>query len=65
MEGDTFLKQKYGFSKMAVGEVITVPVNTKREELNARKAAHNLNVRTDKYFITSLVDSVLHVARVR
>ena len=58
-------RQKYGFIFLEVGEAALIHVLTKRQELNARKAAHNLNGRTDKHFSTRLDGDTLIVTRIR
>ena len=57
--------KRYGFSTLSSGEELVVKVDSKREELNARKAAHNLNSRTDKQFTTRLDQDALVVTRVK
>ena len=58
-------QQKYGFSTMEVGDAIRVRVANKREALNTRKAAHNINTRYGRYLNTRIDGDILTVTRMR
>ena len=45
-------KSKYGLNEMAVGESRIFDTPTARDKKLLRRSAHNMNVRTDLYFMT-------------
>jgi len=55
----------YLFSELAVGETKTFSVGDAAEAKRIRKAAHNLNARSDRYFTTRCKDAVMYVTRIR
>ena len=58
-------KSKYGVNAMAVGEVRVFDTPTDRSKRLIRRAAHNQNMRSDRYYITRAVGDTIHVTRVR
>ena len=45
-------QSKYGLGEMAVGESRVFDTPTARDKKLLRRSAHNMNVRTDLYFMT-------------
>ena len=58
-------KSKYGLNVMEVGDIRTFDAPTKEEQKRIRRAAHNRNVRSKKYFITRCKGDVLYITRIR
>ena len=57
--GSDTRKSKYPLGSMVVGEVYAHRAKTKEEQRLIRRAAHNRNIRTDKYFTTHAKDGVI------
>ena len=45
-------QSKYGLSAMEVGEIRTFDTPTPQAKRLLRRSAHNMNVRTNRYFMT-------------
>ena len=45
-------KSKYGLNEMEVGESRAFATPTPRDKKMLRRSAHNMNIRTDLYFMT-------------
>jgi hypothetical protein len=63
--GSEVRKSKYGLNAMEVGDIRTFNAPTKEEQKRIRRAAHNRNARSKKYFITRCKGDVLYITRVR
>jgi hypothetical protein len=63
--GSEVRKSKYGLNVMEVGDIRTFNAPTKEEQRRIRRAAHNRNARSKKYFITRCKGDVLYITRVR
>ena len=63
--GSNMRKPKYPLSTMEVGEVYAHEATTKEEQRRVRRAAHNRNARSKKYFITRCKGDILYITRVR
>jgi hypothetical protein len=63
--GSNVRKSKYGLNVMEVGDIRTFNAPTKEEQRRIRRAAHNRNARSKKYFITRCKGDVLYITRVR
>lgn len=59
----SFRKCKYGLNQMQVGDVRTYTNLTEREVGLLRRSAHNMNIRTDKYFVTRYKGGVMTITR--
>jgi hypothetical protein len=64
-DSKTFGRNIYRLTDLGVGETKTFPVSDAAEAKRIRKAAHNLNVRSDSYFTTRCKDGVVYVTRIR
>ena len=58
-------KSKYGINAMQVGETRIFDVPTDHSKKLIRRAAHNQNVRSDRYYITRGIGNTIHVTRIR
>lgn len=63
--GSNVRKSKYGLNVMEVGDTRTFDAPTKEEQRRIRRAAHNRNARSKKYFITRCKGDVLYITRIR
>jgi hypothetical protein len=63
--GSNVRKSKYGLNAMAVGEVKIFDTPAKRDRDLIRRAAHNQNMRSERYYITRAVGDTIHVTRAR
>jgi hypothetical protein len=63
--GSDTRKSKHGLNKMEVNEVRVFDTPTLRDKTLIRRAAHNQNIRTDRYYITRAKDDTIHVTRIR
>jgi hypothetical protein len=63
--GSEVRKSKYGLNAMEVGDTRTFDAPTKEEQRRIRRAAHNRNARSKKYFMTRCKGGVLYITRVR
>ena len=63
--GSNVRRPKYPLSTMEVGEVYAHEAPTKEEQRRIRRAAHNRNARSKKYFITRCKGDVLYITRIR
>lgn len=63
--GSDVRKSKYGLNAMAVDEVKTFAIPTERDRDLIRRAAHNQNMRSERYYITRAVGDTIYVTRVR
>jgi hypothetical protein len=63
--GSDTRKSKHGINAMAVGEVRVFDTPTVHSKRLIRRAAHNQNMRSDRYYITRAVGDTIHVTRVR
>ena len=63
--GEDIRKSKYGLNVMEVGDTRTFDAPTKEEQRRIRRAAHNRNARSKKYFMTRCKGGVLYITRVR
>lgn len=63
--GSEVRRPKYPLSTMEVGEVYAHDAPTKEEQRRVRRAAHNRNARSKKYFITRCKGDVLYITRIR
>lgn len=63
--GSEVRKSKYGLNAMEVGDTRTFDAPTKEEQKRIRRAAHNRNARSKKYFITRCYNGAVHITRVR
>jgi hypothetical protein len=60
-----FGRNVYRLSDLEVGDTKAFPYADEAEVKRIRKAAHNLNVRSDNYFITRCKDGVIYITRIR
>jgi hypothetical protein len=59
-------KSKYGLSEMEVGESRAFATPTPRDKKMLRRSAHNLNIRTDLYFMTRTTQpNIITVTRLK
>ena len=63
--GSDTRKSKHGLNSMAVGEVKIFDTPTPRDKTLIRRAAHNQNMRSDRYYITRTIGDTIHVTRTR
>ena len=63
--GSDTRKSKYGLNNMGVGEVRVFDTPTVHSKRLIRRAAHNQNMRSDRYYITRAVGDTIHVTRIR
>ena len=63
--GSDTRKSKYPLGDLAVGQTYMHRVETKEEERLLRRAAHNRNIRSDKYFTTHVENGVMYIKRLR
>jgi hypothetical protein len=63
--GSNVRKSKYGLNAMEVGETRVFDTPTDRSKRLIRRAAHNQNIRSERYYITRAVGDTIHVTRVR
>ena len=57
-------KSKHGINAMAVGEVRVFDTPTVHSKRLIRRAAHNQNMRSERYYITRAVGDTIHVTRI-
>jgi len=58
-------KSKYGINAMQVGETRIFDTPTPRNKDLIRRAAHNQNARSGRYYITRAIGDTIHVTRIR
>jgi hypothetical protein len=63
--GSDTRKSKHGINAMAVGEVRVFDTPTERDKDILRRAAHNQNGRTDRFYMTRTMGGKLTVTRLR
>jgi hypothetical protein len=63
--GSDTRKSKHGVNAMAVGEVRVFDTPTDHSKRLIRRAAHNQNMRSERYYITRAVGDTIHVTRIR
>jgi hypothetical protein len=63
--GTDMRKSKYGINNMELNEVRVFDTPTPRDKTLIRRAAHNQNERTDRYYMTRSVGDTIHVTRIR
>jgi len=63
--GSNVRKSKYGLNAMEVGDTRTFEAPTKEDQRRIRRAAHNRNARSKKYFMTRCKDDVIYITRIR
>jgi hypothetical protein len=63
--GSDTRKSKHGLNSMAVGEVRVFDTPTLRDKTLIRRAAHNQNMRSDRYYITRTIGDTMRVTRIR
>jgi hypothetical protein len=63
--GSDTRKSKHGLNNMAVGEVRVFDTPTFRDKTLIRRAAHNQNMRSERYYITRSEGDTMRVTRVR
>jgi hypothetical protein len=63
--GSDTRKSKHGLNSMAVGEVRVFDTPTIHSRSLIRRAAHNQNMRSDRYYITRSEGDTMRVTRVR
>jgi hypothetical protein len=56
-------KSKYGLNTMEVGDVRVFDTPTARDKDLIRRAAHNMNERTDMYYMTRSDGDTIRVTR--
>ena len=62
--GSDTRKSKYGLNRMEVGEVKIFDTPTERDKDLIRRAAHNQNMRSERYYITRTKGDTVHVTRI-
>ena len=60
-----FGRNVYRLSDLEVGDTKVFPYADEAAANRIRKAAHNLNVRSDSYFTTRCKDGAVYVTRIR
>jgi fibronectin type 3 domain-containing protein len=63
--GSDTRKSKHGLNSMVVGEVRVFDTPTLRDKTLIRRAAHNQNMRSDRYYITRTIGDTMRVTRIR
>jgi len=58
-------KSKYGINAMELNEVRVFDTPTPRNKDLIRRAAHNQNARSGRYYITRAIGDTIHVTRIR
>jgi len=58
-------KSKYGINAMELGETRVFDTPTPRDKDLIRRAAHNQNARSGRYYITRAIGDTIHVTRIR
>ncbi len=61
--GSNVRKSKYGLNKLEVGEVKIFDAPTERDKDLVRRAAHNQNERSDRYYMTRSDGNTIRVTR--
>lgn len=61
--GSNMRNSKYGLNKLEVGEVKIFDTPTERDKDLVRRAAHNQNERSDRYYMTRSKGDTVHVTR--
>lgn len=61
--GSNMRKSKYSLNTMKVGEVRIFDTPTARDKDLVRRATHNMNERTDMYFMTRSRGDTINVTR--
>jgi hypothetical protein len=62
--GSDTRKSKYGLNRMEVDEVKIFDTPTERDKDLIRRAAHNQNMRSERYYITRTKGDTVHVTRI-
>lgn len=62
--GSNVRKSKYGLNTMEVGEIKIFDTPAKRDRDLIRRAAHNQNMRSGRYYITRATGDTVHVTRI-
>ena len=63
--GTDIRKSKYGLNAMELNEVRVFDTPTERDKDLIRRAAHNQNERSDRYYMTRSAGDTIHVTRIR
>jgi hypothetical protein len=63
--GSDIRKSKYGINAMELNEVRIFDTPTERDKDLVRRAAHNQNERSDRYYMTRAIGDTVHVTRIR
>ncbi len=63
--GTDIRKSKYGINAMELNEVRVFDTPTERDKDLIRRAAHNQNERSDRYYMTRSKGDTIHVTRIR
>jgi hypothetical protein len=63
--GSDTRKSKYGINAMEVGEVRVFDASTVHSKRLIRRAAHNQNRRSERYYITRSDGNTIRVTRIR
>jgi hypothetical protein len=63
--GTDIRKSKYGINAMELNEVRVFDTPTERDKDLIRRAAHNQNERSDRYYMTRAYGDTIHVTRIR
>ena len=63
--GSDTRKSKHGLNAMAIGEIRVFYTPTERDKDLIRRAAHNQNERSDRYYMTRSAGDTIHVTRIR
>jgi hypothetical protein len=63
--GKDIRKSKYGINAMELNEVRIFDTPTERDKDLVRRAAHNQNERSDRYYMTRAIGDTVHVTRIR
>ena len=63
--GKDIRKSKYGINAMELNEVRIFDTPTERDKDLIRRAAHNQNERSDRYYMTRAIGDTVHVTRIR
>ena len=58
-------KSKHGINAMELNEVRIFDTPTERDKDLIRRAAHNQNERSDRYYMTRAHGDTVHVTRIR
>jgi hypothetical protein len=63
--GSNTRKSKHGLNNMEVDEVRVFDTPTPHDKTLIRRAAHNQNERSERYYMTRAIGDTIHVTRIR